>query len=399
MQNYPTQTIHLNQHWYEQAQDFPTFQVDRQDRGWSSEYQVVDVVLESGRKLEGLLLLRGDGLLIPETENPFRAEEIEEMTPTPEKRHPDFEITEPEKVWDSSGSVPTIDFYSSHRLRLFGPEEEDEYRSWDLQKAWKEALQDHRRITIFEETGPTYWGINKVSLVPGGMKLRWTDVNHPDCSREEVIQPWTDKLWAEVLDQTVEIHPDFQLRDLLDLLDLPPQTDHNVYLRVMNGGTRYSFQAWVQAGRREASNNHDIEYLEVFPIADRLPSSEGDDVLHFTYDVHGIGPELSPRQARQRSQGHGTRYRAGERITWSLMGTNIARLLDKPIRYQPEVVIPVEHEQEMAWLRGEMREWHNRGEPGSPPEKPYVWKGPYQLTLRELIKTLLWELPAPRLED
>lgn len=396
MQNYPTQTIQLNQHWYEMAQDFPVFYPDDQPESERYAYRVVDVELASGRRLEGLLLLGGDALLIPQSEDAFVAEDIAALQPTPKDQHPDFTITEPEQLWGAQGSASTIEMYNSRRLQMFGPDEEENPREWPLERAWREARQDHDRVLVFEEIGAAYWGVRSIELVAGGVKVSWQDPSSQ--THEEIVQPWTDRFWAEILDYHPKIHPDFRFRDLLELLDLPPEVDEKLYLRVMPG-TGYTFQPWVQALRHEPDQppSANLDYIEVSPWATRMDSRGLQEALHLDFDVQAMGKPLSQQAARQQSQSHGANYRAGDRINWSLMGVDIMKLLDLPIRYNPEITIPVSHEETMAYMRGDLRRWRRGGREGPEPPHPYEWQGECVITLRELIRSLLWEIPAPEL--
>lgn len=381
MQNFRTRNVRLNQAQYEATRSFPSYTPPRHAGFSPGGYRVVDIVLRDGSEHEGLLLVGDDMLLVPEAVAEFSDTDIVEIHPTPIERHPDFAITDPSAVWNESG----IETGNLIRLDMFGSEEgERDWRSAAVEEAHEEALEDDHKIETFAGEIPAcYHGPHLDALVPGGVRISYFTASAAE-DRTQVVRPKTAELWRAIIDQTFEIDPGFTLGELVELLDLPEAVDREVLIRTMPPWKQpRTFQPWVEMIREEGYEpDREVEWLEVHAGA----NVEDDLTYTFYFDSRGKSTML-------KEDDPATGFREGDRINWSLWGYGApAGLRHVPLRYNPELLLPVPHEELMAHLRGPRRDWELGGRQGPEPEIPARLRAKRTISFGEFIGALLGEI-------
>lgn len=61
------------------------------------------------------------------------------------------------------------------------------------------------------------------------------------------------------------------------------------------------------------------------------------------------------------------------------------------IRYEPDLIIPATHAEQMAYYRGSLRDWRVGGEIGPKPEMPIKLRAKRNISVAELIGVVLSE--------
>ncbi|MQA92325.1 MAG: hypothetical protein GEU90_19205 [Gemmatimonas sp.] len=375
-QNYQTHNIDLSQRLYEALLEMPSYDPPRRGFIRAGQYRVVDLVLEDGRKLEGILALDDTLLLAPDVET-FTAEEIVEMTSTPPERHPDFTITDTESVRDRY----SIEWMNAERLAMFGPEDhedEQDWRSAPLDEAWDEAIRDDRSIYTFAGEIPACWhGPRLKTLSDAGFVVSVYRVSDEE-TITMTIRPRTIGVWSQL-----HCSPNgLTLCGLVELLDLPEETARYVFAASMphyyGNGT---FEDWVSAVReRGFSPDPEIDFIEVRPFADTrddLTIEQYFGASAMTYPLQKDDPETGSKK--------------GERINYALDSIDPATVARAAIRYSPELIIPATHKEQMAYFRGARRDWVVGGEIGPKPEMPIILRAKRNITVAELIGAVLSE--------
>lgn len=385
-QNYETHNIDLNQRLYEALLEMPSYDPPRRGFIRADRYRVVDLVLEDGRKLEGILALDDTLLLGPDVEA-FAAEDIVEMTSTPPERHPDLTITDPESVRGRHG----IEWMNAERLAMFGPEEDEErdWRNAALDEAWDEAIRDDRSIHTFAGEIPACWhGPSLKALSDAGFAVSAYRVSDEETIMM-TIRPRTIDVWSHLLG--LHCSPDgLTLRGLVELLDLPEETARYVFAASMPHYYGDStFEDWVGAVREGGfSPDPEIDFIEVRPFADTsddLTIEQYFDASAMTYPLEKDDPVTGSKK--------------GDRINYALDSINPAAVARAAIRYSPELIIPATHKEQLAYFRGARRDWIVGGEVGPKPEMPITLRAKRNITVAELIGAVLSETSRRNLPD
>lgn len=378
-QNFKTHTVHVNQRQYETLREFPVYKANGNDRAFAgSEYQVVDVTLRDGTRLGGLLVVR-DKILAPDAVVAFTAEDIAGMASTPRDEIPDFTITDRDALSDAG----SIEWGNLLRLYLFGPEEvERDWRSAPLEEAHDEALDDNDRVESYGTDLPANYGPHGLTLTRGGIRMHYTRACD-DEGETATIRPKNPDLWADLLEQTFEIDPSFTLGEMIEMLDLPPEVDREVFQRTMSD-RRNSFRAWVESSREKGwESDTEIEHIRVGAYARECD----DGVYSFCFEASGMGKPLEEGDEM-------TGLEKGARIPYTLGFGGPARLRNVPLRHAPELVVPMGHERIMEFYRGTHRDWHAGGKAGPEPEIPVLLRTMREISLGEFIRAVFSELAS-----
>ncbi|MDZ4390425.1 MAG: hypothetical protein U0974_11935 [Gemmatimonadales bacterium] len=386
-QNFMTRSVHLRQAHYERIKTFPSYTAPgKEGLVGSSDYHVVTVRLTDGREFVGLLVSNGDTLMVPASEPHWGASDIAEILPTPAEQHPDFTITEPKALEENR----CIEMGNLWRRGLFGPphhlEDDTDYRALPIHEAHEEALDDDRTIHLYPGDLPaTVHGFDDVILTANGVQVTCRPVGAKD-RLITTLWPKGPEFWADLLHHELSLAEDFTLGAMLTLLDLPPETDREVYLRTMRyREERPSFQPWVLAGRRGASPKAQADVSDVEALVVGAYADEWDGGHTFYFDAHGMGVPLAADDPE-------TGTPAGECPRYCISYPDVSAFVHLPVRYDPELVIPVSHEERMAFMRGPLFDWREAGEQGPRPEMPVLLRIRRAIKLGEFIAALFGEL-------
>lgn len=375
MQNFRTRSVDVHQAMYEKIQSFPTFPLEAFGRrDLEDRIHIVDFKLADGREFKGVLVFRGDQLLVPESAASFVSEDIIEICPSPASSIPDFTVTDPDILYRGG----SIEWGNSWRLSLFGPPDDDEpdWRSVPVAEAHAEALKLNERVDTYDELPTLLHGPSDPKLVPGGIQIRIYPIS-TEQSQTVVVRPNSVKLWRELLEYTFEIDPNYTLADLARLLDVEEPLADALYHRLGLMGDVGILQRVRAILDPDFAPDQEIQELEV-----RWFSEEDEGVydlsLHLTAWSHPL-TEDDP-------SGYPL---AGERINYGADSFCPAHLRHAPLRYSPEIEFPVSHEEIMGFYRGPMREWRRGGEEGPKPEMPFAFRTKHTIRLREFIGAVL----------
>jgi hypothetical protein len=273
-----------------------------------------------------------------------------------------------------------------YRLDLFGPPQiTPDWRAASLEDAHEEALEENRRIVTYDGEIPAcYHGVHLLGLVPGGLHLSYCRAD-TEVHETVIVRPRSAAVWRDVLSAVVdEIDPAFTLGELIILLDLPDDVDREVSHRTLRGHDR-KFRLWVDALRRtdlptKTGEATDVEGIGVSPVADLWQER-----YTFSWNAVGVGHQYDgPNPFTNRDD--------GAREHWSLCGFTPSDLANVPIRYNPELVFPVSHDEYMCYSRGPLHDWIANGGGGPRPQPPVAFRTQRTIMLGELIGAVFEEL-------
>jgi hypothetical protein len=392
MQNFRTRTVHLNQAQYLAIQAFPFYDPPGYPFFSEKGYQVVDVVLKGGATYEGLLVVRDDHLLVPESLPEFNDRDIAELRATPPERHPDFTITDPDALYQGIG----IEIGNSIRLSMFGPKEEEKnWREAPIGEAHMEALYLNSSATTFGGELPAVdLDISLLGLTKGGMRISYQALSSGEAV-EAVLRPQGAPLWRALLDQFVTVEDGFTLGEMLRLLDLPEEVGREVFLRTMPAwyGAADSFRPWVEALRDAPETEReggDIEYIEVQNLGHY---NDRTGRFWFDHDVMGYSSVIE-----EDDEESGTRK--GQRVNWGTGGLDAAAWMeDVPLVYNDAAALPAPFEARLAHMRSAHLEWLHGDRSAPMPEMPAVLRTKMEITLREFIGALFSNLDFSSEDD
>jgi hypothetical protein len=388
-QNFRTRTVHLRRAQSDLIATWPEYTPAGQRSPLFSKgtYRVGDITLADGRQLTGLLIEDDDRLFVHEDEPHFDAVDITSLTATPPDKHPDFTITEPETLLEGMGKVQAIEMGNLWRRDMFGPpKDKRDLRALPVEEAHEEALEDISRIYTYRDGVPACWhGINAVTLVPDGIQVTVRRVQDDEFVTL-IFKPTSSDTWREILECHLTVAEGVRVRDLLRLVDLPTDVAREVYHRI----TSYegvSFQNWLRAlepTEAPVEMDPELAFIAVYPMA-----YETDGAYVFELDMSGYGHILP-----EGSEEYGVA--AGERVVFGLGGSALPPLLDIPVHYRDEMVIPVGWEEEAAHQKGPVRDWREGGRIGPMPPYPTIATIRRRVTLRDFLHTFFHELPWMR---
>jgi len=239
----------------------------------------------------------------------------------------------------------------------------------------EEALALNERLLVCPEL-PAHLHLSDVRLVRGGVECSiWTPRrNHRETL---VVQPQSLQIWRELLWNTIQLAPDYRLRDLLALVTLPPETSQFVW-NVCCGWREGGFHEWFDDP--DQTPDPKMEYLEVYGSywAEREDS--------FGWGFHGIGVPLTAEDIGPADW----MYRVGDRICWAALRPG--PYLNHPLRLKQEFAITTEAQEEQYV---EMLSRWDRNDGSPKPEYPAVYRGRMVITLREFIEAVFSEFCQP----
>lgn len=259
-----------------------------------------------------------------------------------------------------------------------------------VEDAHEHALQWDRSVEWYPETGRWLHSIYEVRLVADGVEFQGRGVSDDELHTFTVL-PRSEHLWWELLRHHVTVTPGFTLRTFLRILDVPEPVASRVWdwLGVYRDGALHDWVRGLDMPPDERHSDTPLDYLEVYNGSWNDEDEDTDDI---DYDFHGWSVPVEPGSDEVTVE----HWPVGSRIPYAGLSVNTAGILDLEIRYNPEVTLWLPHTAQIA----EMQE-RNRQRDAGEPETPYGYRYKFRrnITLRDFIKAVLYELGSARDDD